>query len=60
LAECRTFLASQAQLLSEPGKLTQTAGGPKSAAPPSADPAQRARENLTLVLYNHNDFVTIR
>jgi hypothetical protein len=28
--------------------------------PPSADPAQRARENLVQVLFNHNDFVTIR
>ena len=24
------------------------------------DPAQRARENLVQVLFNHNDFVTIR
>ena len=28
--------------------------------PPSADPNQRARENLVHVLINHNDFVTIR
>jgi hypothetical protein len=27
---------------------------------PSADPAQRARENLILVLFNHTDFVTVR
>jgi hypothetical protein len=26
----------------------------------STDPAQRARENLVLVLMNHNDFVTVR
>ena len=26
----------------------------------SADPARRARENLVLVLMNHNDFVTVR
>ena len=28
--------------------------------PPAADPAQRARENLVHVLFNHNDFVMIR
>jgi hypothetical protein len=27
---------------------------------PSTDPARRARENLMLVLLNHNDFVTVR
>lgn len=27
---------------------------------PSADPSQRARENLIQVLFSHNDFVTIR
>jgi hypothetical protein len=27
---------------------------------PAADPALRARENLVHVLFNHNDFVTIR
>ena len=26
----------------------------------SGDPARRARENLVLVLMNHNDFVTVR
>jgi hypothetical protein len=28
--------------------------------PPSADPHQRARENLVHVLLNHNDFLTLR
>jgi hypothetical protein len=60
LDECRTFLDSQADLLSKPETLTQLAGGPKASVPPSADSIQRARENLILVLYNHNDFVTIR
>jgi hypothetical protein len=59
LTECRDFLDSQAQLLNTPAKLTAIAGGPKATVAPSADPMQRARENLTLVLYNHNDFVTI-
>jgi hypothetical protein len=58
-AECETFLTSQAAMLRDVGKLTPLTGGPKAAVAPAADPVQRARENLTLVLYNHNDFVTI-
>ena len=35
--------------------------GPRTAQrPPATDPAQRARENLIIVLFSHNDFVTIR
>jgi hypothetical protein len=60
LQECKKFLTTQSELLREPGKLTPLTGGPKATVPPSADPIQRARENLTLVLYNHNDFITIR
>ncbi len=59
LTECETFLKSQAELLQKRATLTAVAGGPKASVPASADPIQRARENLTLVLYNHNDFVTI-
>jgi hypothetical protein len=59
LEECRDFLKSQAEVLREPAKLTAINGGPKATVAASTDPAQRARENLTLVLYNHNDFVTI-
>jgi hypothetical protein len=60
LGECLEFLKSQAELLRAPEKLTTIAGGAKSPTPPSADAAQRARENLTHVLFNHNDFVTVR
>jgi len=60
LDECQKFLKLQAELLHEPEKLAPLAGGPKATVPPSADPIQRARENLALVLYNHNDFITIR
>jgi hypothetical protein len=60
LSECEQFLLSQAEILRDPSKLTAIAGGAKAAVPPSADPAQRARENLVLVLYNHNDFIMIR
>jgi hypothetical protein len=59
LTECRDFLDSQAQMLHAPTKLTAITGGPNATVAPSSDPMQRARENLTLVLYNHNDFVTI-
>jgi len=58
--ECEMFLAKQADLLRKPAELTPLAGGPPATVPPSADPVQRARENLALVLYNHNDFITIR
>jgi hypothetical protein len=60
LGECLAFLAAQAGLLHAPEKLTAIVGGAKTATPPSADGAQRARENLTHVLFNHNDFVTLR
>jgi hypothetical protein len=60
LAECRAYLAAQATLLQHPEKLTIVAGGPKASVAPASDPKQRARENLTHVLFNHNDFVTIR
>jgi hypothetical protein len=60
LRECLTFLASQTNLFDTPEKLTAVAGGPKPRVAPSDDPAQRARENLTHVLFNHNDFITIR
>ncbi len=59
LSQCRDFLKTQTQLLHDPAKLTSIAGGAKATVAASNDPTQRARENLTLVLYNHNDFVTI-
>jgi hypothetical protein len=60
LGECQQFLKSQTDLLRDPSKLTPVAGGAKPTVAASTDSDQRARENLTLVLYNHNDFVTIR
>ena len=58
--ECEKFLQAQTQLLRKGAALTSLDGGAQAAVPPSADPIQRARENLTLVLYNHNDFITVR
>jgi hypothetical protein len=57
---CLRFLSEQATLLQDPAKLTAFPPGPDGVVPPAADPAQRARENLVHVLFNHNDFVTIR
>jgi Protein of unknown function (DUF1553) len=59
-ARCERFLRDQAELLREPGKLTPFPPGPDAAAPPAADPVQHAREDLVQVLFNHNDFVTVR
>jgi hypothetical protein len=57
---CERFLAEQTTLLREPAKLTAFPAGPNGVVPPAADAAQRARENLVHVLFNHNDFITIR
>ncbi len=58
--ECETFLAEQTKRLADKTGLTAFTSGAASAVKPSADPQQRARENLVHVLLNHNDFVTIR
>jgi hypothetical protein len=42
------------------GRLTLFDAGPDAAVPAAAVPRQRAREGLVHVLFNHNDFVTIR
>ncbi|SFI96914.1 PSD1 and planctomycete cytochrome C domain-containing protein [Planctomicrobium piriforme] len=57
---CHDFLAAQAQRLSDAASLTPIAGGPAPKLKASDDPHQRARENLVHVLFNHNDFVTVR
>jgi len=59
-AICLEFLAGQAQLLGQPGKLTAFGKGQTISVPPGAKPHLRARENLVLVLLNHNEFLTIR
>ena len=56
---CQEFLAEQATAAISPGGATFPAGNPLR-RPPAADPHQRAREDLVHVLFNHNDFVTIR
>ena len=57
--ECREFLAEQARAAGQPAGPVFPAGTPIR-RPPSTDSAQRAFEDLVHVLYNHNEFVTIR
>ena len=56
---CQDFLASDGGAQANKTPLIRTAA--KSERPGvSSDHAVRARENLLLVLFNHNDFVTVR
>ncbi|WP_437200855.1 DUF1549 domain-containing protein [Planctomicrobium sp. SH664] len=57
---CLEFLMQQSQRLTATDSLSPITGGPPQKLAPSADPHQRARENLIHVLFNHTDFVTIR
>jgi len=57
---CAAFLREQAALYAKPGPLTPFPPAAGTVTPPATDPAQRAREDLLGVLFNHNDFVTIR
>ena len=59
-SECLNFAATQAAKYAQPDKLTKFSTGGAVHIPPSADPHQRARENLVHVLLNHNDFLTLR
>jgi hypothetical protein len=52
------FLESQRALFE--ASAAELKADPKQPAGPSTDPAQRARENLVLALFNHTDFVTVR
>ena len=60
VAACREFLREQAALLAEPTRLTAATVGDVSKLPPAKEPRARAKENLILVLFNHNDFISIR
>lgn len=62
VGECRAFLLAQTDSLKNVSSMSPFTGegGAKVTVEASTDSAQRARENLTLVLFNHNDFVTIR
>ena len=47
-------------LASQTGQPAPPAGAQPPGSLPASDPAQRARENLVLALFNHTDFLTIR
>jgi hypothetical protein len=57
---CQQFLTQQVDLLRDPKNLSGFQGGAAGPVPPSSDPQLRARENLIHVLFNHNEFVTVR
>jgi hypothetical protein len=54
------FLNEQALLFANPAQLKLIASGPGASVKPAQEPDLRARENLVHVLFNHNEFVTIR
>jgi hypothetical protein len=60
IENCVEFLNDQAAALSDTKGLTAFSSGPTATIAPASDPQQRARENLVHVLFNHNDFVTVR
>ncbi len=57
---CVEYLSEQAGHLAEKASLSAFNSGPASTVKPSVNPRERAREDLVHVLFNHNDFVTIR
>ena len=59
-AESRKFLVEQSELYGKPEKLKPFESGPENNVAPSEDPSLRARESLVHVLFNHDEFVTIR
>jgi cytochrome c553 len=59
-ARALVFLREQADLLGQTDKLSVFGADNQGQPAPSPEPVVRARENLVHVLFNHNDFVTIR
>jgi hypothetical protein len=57
---CTQFLEETTRRFAALPKPATAAAGPPTTAVSSADSALHARESLTLVLFNHNDFITIR
>jgi hypothetical protein len=57
---CIDFLDQQTATLADPAVLTRFIGGAESMIEPAENPNQRAREDFIQVLFNHNDFVTVR
>ena len=57
---CVAFLDEQTRRLSDLSTLAAFTSGDENSVKPAASAAERARENLIHVLFNHNDFVTVR
>jgi hypothetical protein len=60
ITKSEEFLAQQSQLLHDPAKLTLFKGGQVPDTKAAADPELRAEGDLVHVLFNSNEFVTIR
>jgi hypothetical protein len=61
IASCVGFLHEQESFFKDnAARLTGATADAADFSRPSNDPHLRARENLVHVLFNHNDFVTIR
>ncbi len=59
--ESETYIREQTALYADAGDLKRFETGEKNEkVPPSSDPQLRARESFVHVMFNHNDFVTIR
>ncbi len=59
--ESETYIRDQTALYAGAGDLKRFETGEKNEkTPPSSDPHLRARESFVHVMFNHNDFVTIR
>jgi hypothetical protein len=60
VSACGEFLATQARRFAVGTGMTPFPKSPASVVRPVGDPLLRAREDLVHVLFNHNDFVTVR
>lgn len=61
ISACSNYLSNSVSMLKDRSKLRAFPSAPqKTTVNPSSVPAQRARESLVHVLFNHNEFVTIR
>ena len=59
--ESRGYIREQAKLYASASDLKPFDTGEKNEeVPPASDPHQRARESFIHVMFNHNEFVTIR
>jgi hypothetical protein len=60
IANSEEFLREQAELLQNPTRLVSFANGTAADFAPAAEADLRAKEDLVHVLFNHNEFVTVR